>query len=146
MQAGKAFFVVGHSRWGKSSTLIALTGSHREREHEMGGRVFSIRRTSNDDEAEAWIRASGRLRPDSKPYLILTLCPTTEVQPALESLRDRYHLYFWIMRDKQQGHPAQISDEEIARLRGIGTVRILEGRREPPQRAELFVTFIREQL
>jgi len=49
----KAFAVVGHSNWGKSYTLRALTDNTPQyRWWEIKGELFNIKRMSNDDDTE----------------------------------------------------------------------------------------------
>jgi hypothetical protein len=65
----QAFFVVGHSNWGKSSTLKALAAPPQVRKVVVGGRTFFIRRMSNDDRPNDWVAFIKGLRPADRPYV-----------------------------------------------------------------------------
>lgn len=146
MKNGQAYFVVGHKSWGKSATLIALTGSHRERWHEIGEHWLYIRRMSNDDSLALWVKVLRSLEVGKHPRVILTLCPNRASLPALRKLALRYRLFFWVMRDNQPGTGEQIENEEIRMLRGVGTVEILEGLVNPRARAKRLKQFILSNL
>ena len=75
MPKGKAFIVVGHRHWGKSSTLKALTnGNVHDDSIEIDGRSFFIRRMSNDDDSEGLVEFAKGLKPKID-LLLMTLCP-----------------------------------------------------------------------
>lgn len=143
---GKAFLVVGHARWGKSSTLIALTGSHHHRKHRIGGQVCRIRRTSNDDQHEPWVTALKGFQPSKDKYLIIAACPTKRAQGPLVALKKKYNLYFWVMAIKQHGYHDEVTNDQVAKLKSLGVVSILKSRREPRARAALLVRFIKAYL
>jgi hypothetical protein len=103
MSKGKAFLVVGHKNWGKSSTLRALTGDSRyPRTWVIKSIAFFIRRMSNDDDPKSLIELAGKLDPETTPHVIATLCPTfndKNARPALletlNILRRKYDLFFF---------------------------------------------------
>jgi hypothetical protein len=136
----KAFFVVGHANWGKSRTLRALTGG-LHRNISIGPRTFFIRRTSNDDDPQTWEEAINQLDPNTTPYVILTVCPTQEALPVLRILRERFTLYFWVIRHSYHGN-RKITPEEEQRLQTVGTIEILDQVTEDGDRAVHLRNFI----
>ncbi len=142
MDKAQAFFVVGHAKWGKSYTLGALTGGvHQIRSATIGNRTFLIRRMSNDDDPEMWTRRVSQLNPKKHTHVILTVCPTSAAQAVLAGLRDRYDLFFWIIRQSYSDSRVILAAEEQA-LRLLGTVEVLSNRVDAAVRAAAFEHFI----
>ena len=142
MVQGKAFFVVGHERWGKSSTLAALTGGNPHvKWHSVGGRDFFIRRMSNDDIPADWDTFLDALDPAQKPHVILTVCPKVAAMPVLQRLRSRYDLHFWVMQQSWDGKRVITAGEEHS-LRSLGVADVFVQRVPPAQRAPAFKQFI----
>jgi len=140
--ANQIFFVVGHSGWGKSRTLKALTlGNHHARWLSIGARRFSVRRASNDREPERWAEMIAQLEPSECSHLILALCPAAADVAQLIRLRARYELYFWVMR-RSYGDNRTVADDEIRLLRALGTVEVFAPRQEQGIRAAAFERFI----
>jgi len=131
MNKGKAFVVVGHSNWGKSETLRALTnGNWRIYHFEINGVVFRIKRMSNDDIPDSLISFLKRISAETDPVIIITLCPdfnddSKSTSEILNLLSSKYEIYFWIIRHAYNSNRV-IGENEIDRLREIGAIHIFE--------------------
>ena len=131
MNRGRAFLVVGHKHWGKSTTLKALTGGNRSlRVWRIGPIPFFIRRMSNDDIPRSLIKFVSGLDPATKPRVIATLCPTFNDKKALpalltilDTLERKYELFFFVLVHKCDDPDRAISDDEIDLLERYGTVK-----------------------
>jgi len=151
----KCFILVGHSHWGKSHTLRALT------EGRLGRHIIIpaidprleayVRRISNDDNEDALIRFSGDLALRiSQDYLILTFCPNLSARrncrTILRNLQTEYDLFFFVLREDYRQR-RRITDQEIDFLREYGIeVTILNGHHEREIRAGRFAAFVRRYL
>jgi len=135
MEKGKAFFVVGHSNWGKSKTLRALMKENRKRCIIIKKVEFFVRSMSNDDVPDSFIKFLKKLHPNRKPYVIATLCPkfdkrsTNTKKPSTEemlrSLRKRYELFFFVLVHQWHGKGnGRIRDDETKKLRKFGDVKL----------------------
>jgi len=147
MPKGKIAFVVGHSNWGKSSTLKALTGgSHHQRWITVLNEPVFIRRMSNDDKYESYIDFMRKLDPAIRPYLIAALCPVfgdqdNDTADILKGLRDKgYELFFWVIERKYIGSDS-IALNDIERLHTFGIVEVFSRTAEAEVRAKNFKTF-----
>ena len=145
----KIVFVVGHSNWGKSRTLKALTGeSHRVRRTQIAGVEYFIRRMSNDDQPKSFIERMAAMEPDRWPQILAALCPdfdnpTKATATVLQGLRDRgYKLYFWVLT-QQHGTGESIRSCEISRLRKYGKVELFSKQAEAAIRAKNFRAYVR---
>lgn len=150
---GKIAFVVGHSNWGKSSTLRALTNNDfRARWHTVSKVDFYIRRMSNDDQTQGYIDFMARITPAKYAALIAALCPRTDdpKNPAEEILKNLkkkgFELFFWVLETEQGQGNGVISKREIAMLRRYGTATIQSGKSTPKQNAGNFSKFISEEV
>lgn len=148
MSKPKVVFVVGHSNWGKSQTLRALTGdSHRVRRTEIAGTEYFIRRMSNDDQPEGFIKRMKAMQPDFWPQILAALCPDfddpeKDTAAVLQSLRDKgYKLFFWVLA-KQYGTDDRIQKTEISQLRSFGKVEIYDDEAEAHVRAKKFKAYV----
>ena len=148
MSKPKVIFIVGHSNWGKSQTLRALTGdSHRVRRMEIEDTEYFIRRMSNDDQPEGFIKRMKAMHPDSWPQILAALCPDfddpeKDTAVVLKSLRDKgYKLFFWVLA-KQYGTDRHIDKAEISRLRSFGKVEVFDGEAEANVRAKKFKAYV----
>jgi hypothetical protein len=155
MSRGKAFLVVGHKNWGKSSTLKALTdGSRHPRTWVIKSVAFLIRRMSNDDFPESLIKLVSGLDPDVVPNVIATLCPTFNDKKALPALletlnilRSKYQLFFFVLRHKGSNPDATIPDDESEKLERYGLVEIFQPEgAKPTAIAEAFQRFIEQHI
>jgi hypothetical protein len=154
MERAKAFFVVGHKHWGKSSTLRALTdGSSHRGWWRIGSDRFFVRRMSNDDIPDDFYTLLGKLDPAEKPLVIITLCPTFEDEEArakligaLQDFKRKYELYFFVLRHSYSDE-RQISDDEIANMKRFGTVDKFSSRRtEMGERGKALEKFIQASM
>lgn len=144
----KIVFVVGHENWGKSHTLRFLTnGNWRVRSVKIKGTDFYIRRMSNDDQPDSYVKFMKSVSPHKKEMIIAALCPNFERQNArtesiLKSLTSKgYQLFFWVLQHKY-GTGEQIKAEEIKKLKSHGTVELFSSTAEAKQRAALLRTYI----
>lgn len=153
MSKGKAFLVVGHKNWGKSTTLKALTDDSRyPRRWTIDSIDFFIRRMSNDDFPESLRDFINGLDPEVLPRVIATLCPTFNDKPSLPLLLDvlatlkrKYDVFFFVLQHKGKNPKETIADDEIEKLERYGTVEVFspEGA-EPPTIARAFKRFVRQ--
>jgi hypothetical protein len=148
MHKGKIAFVVGHANWGKSKTLRALTnGDFRLRKTMIGGVEFFIRRMSNDDQPEGYIKFMMSLDPALRAYLIAALCPQFDDPKAatdtiLTTLRAKdYQLFFWVI-EHQYGTSEVVTAKEIQRLRDFGKVEMFSTTAESTARAKSFKNYV----
>ena len=138
----QAFFVVGHSNWGKSQTLRALAGPHQVRRWSVKGRDFFVRRMSNDDLSDKWMKFIKQLDPARRSHVIAALCPKTDALDLLGTLKDKYNLFFWVLRHSYEGYGAISAQEEDA-LRALGTVVVFDQKHAPAeQRAKALKEFV----
>lgn len=156
MEKGKAFILVGNEDWGKSQTLIQLTGNNKIRNIKISGKNIKINRQSNDDISEKEelpyhlikFVAQSLIRDIS--YIIITLCPNFENRkrctlPILEFLKHRYDLYFGVLREKY-GSDEVIYKHDIDYLRRYarpnGKLEIFDKQVESNVRSREFKKFI----
>src|SRR5258708_29348136 len=144
----KIAFVVGHSNWGKSRTLRALTGgAHQIRWITFRDHEFLIRRMSNDDLPDDFIDWIESISPANRPYVIAALCPnfkdeSAETQWILEDLRDKgYQMYFWVI-EHGFGSSEVVTPGEISRLARFGRFEVLREVLEAGERGRVFRAFI----
>jgi hypothetical protein len=144
----KVIFIVGHSNWGKSQTLRKLTaGSHRVRRKKIAGIEYFIRRMSNDDQPEGFIKRMAAMDPVNWPYILAALCPDfTDASKAtakvLQGLKDKgYRLFFWV-QVQQYGTSETIQRIDISRLRSFGQVKVFSSAAEADIRAKELKAYI----
>lgn len=152
-QRGKIAFVVGHSDWGKSTTLRALTGDNfRVRWHSISRTDFFLRRMSNDDYPDSYLNFMGRVTPAKYSHLIAALCPVFGVDEnpteiILDNLQKKgFDLFFWILVKEQGEGERTISKADIRILQKYGLVRTHEERSTPKHNAKLFSRFVSEHV
>lgn len=153
MPKGKAFLVVGHKNWGKSTTLKSLTdGSRYPRRWSIDSTEFFIRRMSNDDFPESLRDFINGLDPEVLPRVIATLCPTFNDKHSLPLLLDvlatlkrKYDVFFFVLRHKCSNPRQTIPDDEIEKLERYGKVQVFspEGA-EPSVIARAFKQFVKQ--
>jgi len=148
MEKGKAFIVVGHSNWGKSRTLKALTdGSTYTRSIKIKLKDFFIRRTSNCDKPNSFKEFINNIDQQDKPFLIITLCPdfgdpAKKTEVSIQELYKKYQLFFFILKHKYKSDEI-ITATEIARLKLFGEIKIFGDKdTESEERAAIFKDFI----
>jgi hypothetical protein len=149
MPKSKVVFVVGHSNWGKSQTLRALTnGNYRVRRTTISGVEYFVRRMSNDDLPESFIEWMVAVNPERWPNILAALCPDFEASEkktavVLQALRDKgYKLFFWVLH-KKFGTSEFIKSSEISRLRAFGKVEVIEDGWEANVRGKKLKAFIK---
>ncbi|MDO9358387.1 MAG: hypothetical protein Q7T70_05285 [Polaromonas sp.] len=148
MPKPKVIFVVGHSNWGKSETLRALTGGNwRVRRTKIADVEYFIRRMSNDDQPKSFIKRMTTIHPDIWPNIIAALCPdfddsSKKTSAVLQALRDKgYRLFFWVLHE-QYGTGELISPAEISSLRAFGKVELFSEVAEAGVRGKKLKAFI----
>lgn len=155
MVKGKAFLVVGHKNWGKSSTLKALTNNSRFiRKWRIKSVEFFVRRMSNDDVPKSLLALVTWLDPTVTPYVIATLCPTFNDEKTvpmllktLEILREKYKLFFFVLQHKGSNPGITIPRDEIDKLERYGTVEVFGGEGNRPSIiATSFQHFVEQNL
>jgi hypothetical protein len=151
MTKGKAFAVVGHKHWGKSTTLKALSdGSTYVRRLSITNHDFFIRRMSNDDRPGPFFKLLNDLDPSIWPHVIAAFCPTFSDKKqravlisSLQSLRRRYQLFFFVLRTDYHRQKRHITDDEIEMLGRFGTVKVFaDTKASPEKRARALKRFI----
>lgn len=152
----RCFILVGHSHWGKSETLSALTNFLPRRRHIVIPSINPdltayVRRASNDDNEAALLRFSStialRVRQD---YLVITFCPKLKAKRAcqtiLTNLREQYDLYFFVLME-DYWQEREITEEELSFMNEFATdLRRFYGHHEREVRAEHFATYVRNNL
>lgn len=148
-----AFFVVGHRDWGKSETLLALTGGNRPQSTTLKGYKLFIKRMSNDDPP-----ISGLLKfildaiQLSRQCLIIALCPDFDTEDTITTVLDKlknYELKFWVIKHSQNPNlpSREITDQELTRLRQHGQVEVFSRKGATPEQiAKEFRQFIEKSL
>jgi hypothetical protein len=152
MKKGKAFFVVGHKSWGKSDTLEALTDdNYHFRYWTIKSQKFFVRRTSDDDNPASYRDFVNNLAPASTPYVLAALCPRlTEKKwrslllDVLDTMKRKYELYFFVLRNKGNNPEIAIPNDEIAPLERFGAVKIYRIAGATPEvRAQALEKFVK---
>jgi hypothetical protein len=137
----QAFLVVGHSQWGKSKTLWALTNDHRGWV-TLDGKQFFVRLMSNNDVPDSYDKFINSLNPTKKPLVIAAYCPEKSPYPLITTLAKKYNVLIWIL-EHNYADTASITSTEIQNLRQFGNVECYSLRRsEAVARASALVQFI----
>jgi ATP-dependent RNA circularization protein (DNA/RNA ligase family) len=124
-----AVVLVGHSNWGKSKTLKALTNNVAQyRYWEIANKVFFIRRMSNDDFSEDLKKIIDSLSPQAQENVILTLCPDFDeplkyTKSNLVTLSKKYKVFFFVLQHAY-GRNCSVSPVEIEELAKYGKVKM----------------------
>jgi GTPase SAR1 family protein len=126
-----AILVAGHSNWGKSATLKALTEGRLFRSYQLSGADFFIRRMSNDDYTEAYKDFIDECVAAPSGNILAAFCPHFETgdlrfsEHSLAQLQTRYDLYIFAL--KYQYHTDnRITDHELTSMARFGEVRIFD--------------------
>jgi hypothetical protein len=153
VQKGKVFAVVGHKNWGKSQTLLLLTGGKKVFHFELKGQRLDIKRMSNDDVPVGFFKWIDKLEPDVTPLVVIALCPTfldkqkrLQLVAALRSLKRRYDLFFFILHRKYARRPKEIEEKEISDLKRFGRVEVFQKVAEAKVRAGALKRFITKNI
>lgn len=148
MQNQKIAFVVGHANWGKSRTLKALTNENvRVKKTTISNTEFFIRRMSNDDQPEGYVKFMKSLNPTTRPYLIAALCPQFDNPAAhtisiLTDLKAKgYQLFFWVI-EHQYGTSEVVNANEIQQLSKFGTIEVFSNTANASSRSNNFQQFV----
>lgn len=124
-----AIVLVGHSNWGKSKTLKALTNDIVQyRYWDIAGRTFFIRRMSNDDLSEELKEFIEKLSPDKQECVLLTLCPDFDeplkyAKKNLITLSKKYTIHFFVLQHAYASDRS-VSSAEIKKLKEHGEVEV----------------------
>lgn len=144
-----AVFIVGHSNWGKSRTLKALTDDRLLRYWTVADTEFFIRRMSNDDRPAGLVDLARRLNPRETEHVIMALCPNFDEPWAktaviLDAVQSKgYRMWFWVMERAFRGD-LTVSANEIQLLREYGTVSVIRERLPAEARARSLSAFLRQ--
>jgi hypothetical protein len=137
----QAFLVVGHSQWGKSKTLWALTNDQRGWV-TLDGKQFFVRLMSNNDVPDSYEKFINSLGPIKKPLVIAAYCPERPPYPFITALAKKYNLILWIL-EHNYADTASITPDEIQSLHKFGKVECYSLRRsEAVARASALMQFI----
>jgi len=153
MKKKTVVFVVGHSDWGKATTLKALTkGDLRTKQWRIAGEWFTLKRRSNDDPPKPGYQSTLQYvqRADLHHSLIISLAPSFkneehETLKILSTLQSkRYEMHFFVIKHQQSKLGASpISDEEIAMLRMWGAGLTMDGYDSPERIGKMLYDYIR---
>lgn len=158
MSKGKAFVVVGHSHWGKSYTLNALTrkygGGWYKRSVTIKQEKIPVKKMSNDDKPAEDLMGFIREKVDSRAQaIIIPFCPNffagrrEETEKILNALRTAYEVFFMILKKAQgDGDTREIQDDEVTELGHYGKVEIVSEKLDKDMRAERFRSFVEKFL
>ena len=149
----KAFAVVGHSHWGKSWTLRALTDDAIQyRYWTIKETQFRIKRMSNDDDPEGLLKFISKLGKPYDQYLIYALCPNfnknegRSTDRILNNLHDKgYKLHFWVIQHQSDGDGI-ITAQEISELKKYGHVEVYSNKVDEKHRAKYFEKYVTTNL
>ena len=149
MKKGKAFVLVSSRRWGKAHTLAALNSGKPLRRFLIDGTRFAIRRMSNDEDDEGFFNLLEYMFPDSRPHVILAMCPTFKEDrrrlpliAALTSFSKRYDLFFFVLGRLDTESGKRVAQHEIEAMKKFGPVEIFSRSIEADSRARAFKKFI----
>jgi len=147
----KAFLLVGHESFGKSQTLLCLTGSRHSKYTSIDGVRFKAKHMSNDDIKRGLLVyvekiIETRVRND----LIFCFCPNFRDYDRcsfeiLNTVRQEYKIYFFVLM-KRYGEQVYVTPEELSVLEQYGDVLPYNVSEEATDRAEAFRTYIRSNL
>jgi len=155
----KVFIYVGHSNWGKSMALKAITdGNSHKKITNISGKPIRVRKMSNDDDGQGlldWVTDIPRKEYD---YFIIAFCPNfppVNREPTnnqntglkiLTELKKTNELFFFIQEEKYNNSKIQISQYEINYLRNYGITKVLSGQNKCTTRAMEFKKFINNNI
>ena len=152
MDKSRVFLVVGHSNWGKSRTLRALTnGVLTKGLHPwitIDERQFFVRMMSNDDvpssNPTSYPTLIHNLTPEQIPFVIMAYCPEKDSSsPLITALAKKYEIFAWVLEHKYDCKES-IKESEIKALRKFGMVECYTPKHtEAEARATALVQFIR---
>jgi hypothetical protein len=105
---------------------------------------------SNDENPQGMLRFVEQIPQLSYKAYILTYSPIhnhdSTSKKILNTLRMTCKLYFFVQRHKYLNQSEVITDEEIAYLREIGEVYVMEGKVPHTTRSSQFETFIQKYI
>ncbi|MCR4288543.1 MAG: hypothetical protein NUW09_11100 [Deltaproteobacteria bacterium] len=154
MSKGKAFVVVGHSHWGKTFTLNALTeecgGGRGKRSVNIKNKKIPIKKMSNDDEPDRGENLLGFIKKRAASQtqaIVMPFCPNfsderkKETKEILKTLNSFYDIFFLVLKNAYND-TRKIVPSEIGELERYGVVEEISGKLECEVRAEKFKNFI----
>jgi hypothetical protein len=151
MAKGKAFLVVGHENWGKSRTLHSLLKGKKFGWLEWSnGQWIFVKTMSNDDDPTSLINFVKSLNVNSKPTIIIALCPNFDeknrmTKEILDTLSDKYSIFFFVLKWNYY-KTKSIDTAQIDQLRNYGQIQIVENDVEDYLRARQLTDFISNNL
>ena len=113
--------VVGRRSWDKAHTLKALTdGNSLFRYWRIKGQQFMLQRWTDDDMPGSYEDFVNQLHPENSPRVIAAICPqmfgedrSEQLVRLLTTLKRKYELYFFILRNKGNDPRRTMSEREI---------------------------------
>jgi len=143
----KVFFLVGHENFGKSRTLVELTGSTNRKYLKLGQVECLVRRKSNDDIKKDLLDEAKEIVRTDFQCVIIALCPNFEsperwTRDIIEVFRNAgFDVHFFVLKDEYSGSRV-VSDKEVAILKSYGTTVLYEKSREAAVRAKELEKYI----
>jgi predicted KAP-like P-loop ATPase len=148
----KAFFIVGHKSFGKSKTLVELTGAINSRNFFINDHHFTIQRRSNDDIGDELLDIVKEFVKEAEnEFIILAFCPDFDdkqkrsekiIQTFLEK---SFEVYFFVLH-KQYGGDEVVKGDELEKLKTYGTVYLYTESTSAKKRAAALKKFIKENI
>jgi predicted ATP-dependent endonuclease of OLD family len=157
MSKSKVFVLVGHSNWGKSFTLNALTERYgdgwKKRSVIIKHELIPIKKMSNDDRpVDEIIKFAKRQIAGSKNFII-ALCPNfspdrkKDTEKLLKILKDNCKVYFMLLKRAQgDSDIRELQQSEIMVLREYGKIEPISKKIDKYVRAKKFKDFIENSL
>ena len=143
-----AILVAGHSNWGKSRTLRALTENKLFRNYQFSDTRFFIRRMSNDDYTEGYRDFIDGCVAAPNMNILAAFCPHFEkndlrfTEHSLTQLKTQYDLHIFALK-YQYNTAICITDQELASMSRFGNVTTFDdGNAEAQVRADALEDFI----
>ena len=123
---GMAYLLVGRNDWGKSHTIMALTGGSPSTRFiditsKKDGKAYTffLRRTSNNDWPQKFEQFIKDLNPAEQPNLIIAFSAHTRTRNAeelLQILSAKYRLRCFVLRHRWNNPERTITNNEMALL------------------------------
>ncbi|MDY3338690.1 hypothetical protein PG279_05810 [Riemerella anatipestifer] len=140
------FLYVGHSNYGKSYALKALTdGNSHKKSTQINGKKIKVRKMSNDDDENKLLNFVQDIKNSDYKYYVIAYCPKQEksknAKKILNILKEFGNLFFFVQKNRYSNNE-EILPEEIDGLKKYGKVEILKGKIEYGERCEEFKKFI----
>jgi len=124
----KIFLLTGHANFGKSKTLIELTGTTNSQHFSINGIDFALKRVSNDDiKGKALKYIKDVIKNNRYDRMIVAFCPDFKnknrySQEIIDTLlQNNFSLYFFVLM-KCYRSDETVKEDEIDQLKKAGNV------------------------